>query len=230
MSKGFGSGGPREGIQCSIHLIHSPVPCLVRELPATSDHYVTCSHSFEGLDLIGLLTASDEGGFAMGKWSVEVEISTPQNLDEEFADRMLDYLADYAPAVSFDGPHRASIRLDVDANGPVKAGKDAAQLVTSKARDLVVDRLQIERVEDLQRTLDVPTHTGFLGVAELADALGVSRQRVSELARSHDFPKPVAELKSGPIWRRSSVARFIGTWPRRRGRPPKNEALVTGRK
>ena len=55
----------------------------------------------------------------------------------------------------------------------------------------------------------------LVGVAEIAEMLGVSRQRVDAITRTHsDFPKPVAELASGRIWMRRDVL----TWARKTGR------------
>lgn len=51
---------------------------------------------------------------------------------------------------------------------------------------------------------------------EIGTFLGVSRQRVSQLAaRHHDWPAPVAELAVGRIWR----ADDIRAWATRHGRP-----------
>jgi hypothetical protein len=61
----------------------------------------------------------------------------------------------------------------------------------------------------------------FAGVTEVAALLGVSRQRVAELRMKPGFPAPVAELASGPVWRVSSLNRFLETWDRRPGRPRK---------
>ncbi len=64
----------------------------------------------------------------------------------------------------------------------------------------------------------------FVGVAELATLLGVSRQRASNLARSPGFPKPLAILAAGPIWHRALVSPFVkGNWHRRPGRPSISE-------
>ena len=46
----------------------------------------------------------------------------------------------------------------------------------------------------------------LVGLAEVADLLQVSRQAVTNWrSRRGDFPAPVADLKSGPIWRHSEV-------------------------
>jgi FtsZ-interacting cell division protein YlmF len=56
----------------------------------------------------------------------------------------------------------------------------------------------------------------LVGVAEAAQMLGVSRQRVHELARVHvEFPEPLAELSAGRIWQRSDIEQWMAS----RGRP-----------
>ncbi|MBA3738529.1 MAG: hypothetical protein H0W97_08155 [Actinobacteria bacterium] len=61
----------------------------------------------------------------------------------------------------------------------------------------------------------------YLGVSEVARELGVSRQRVAELRRSEAFPAPIADIAAGPVWKGSSLTRFIEGWERRPGRPRK---------
>ena len=56
----------------------------------------------------------------------------------------------------------------------------------------------------------------LLGVAEIAVLLGVSRQRVHQLAAHDDFPKPTAELSAGKVW----DAGDIEAWRAARGDPP----------
>jgi predicted DNA-binding transcriptional regulator AlpA len=45
----------------------------------------------------------------------------------------------------------------------------------------------------------------LMGAAEVAELLGVSRQRVNQLAQGGDFPRPVAVLHAGRIWRGEDV-------------------------
>ncbi len=60
----------------------------------------------------------------------------------------------------------------------------------------------------------VPHH--LMGVAEVADRLGVSRQRVDQLASSYpDFPQPEVELAAGRIWTAEAVDAWIATHPDR---------------
>ena len=54
----------------------------------------------------------------------------------------------------------------------------------------------------------------LVGVAEVADLLQVSRQRVSQLSVTAGFPKPSARLAAGPVWQRKAVEQ----WARDTGR------------
>lgn len=67
--------------------------------------------------------------------------------------------------------------------------------------------------------------TDLMGNSEVAEMLKVSRQRVSEISRTHEqFPQPVAKLASGPVYAADDVKAFVRQWERRRtGRPPKNK-------
>ena len=58
-----------------------------------------------------------------------------------------------------------------------------------------------------------------MGAAEGAELIGVSRQRVLQLAHQPGFPEPVAVLRMGKIWR----ADDIRVWAQER-RVPRNDA------
>lgn len=53
----------------------------------------------------------------------------------------------------------------------------------------------------------------LVGLTEIAD-LGVSRQRVDQLAQGDDFPEPVSVLAAGRVWKRADVE----AWARETGR------------
>jgi hypothetical protein len=55
----------------------------------------------------------------------------------------------------------------------------------------------------------------LVGAAEIAELLGITRQRVNAIVRTHDdFPRPVAELSAGRVWKRKDIER----WARSSGR------------
>lgn len=49
----------------------------------------------------------------------------------------------------------------------------------------------------------------LMGAAEIADRLGVSRQRVQQLVKRDDFPVPVHVLAMGKVWASADVERWI---------------------
>jgi predicted DNA-binding transcriptional regulator AlpA len=48
----------------------------------------------------------------------------------------------------------------------------------------------------------------LMGLAEIAELLGVSVQRVHQLAATEAFPGPVAELAAGRVWKRADIVKW----------------------
>jgi predicted DNA-binding transcriptional regulator AlpA len=70
----------------------------------------------------------------------------------------------------------------------------------------------------------VPHH--LVGMAEIAEMLGVSRQRVAQLIAAYDdFPPPDVELAGGRIWSRTLVERWISEHPDRPTGRPETQAV-----
>lgn len=68
------------------------------------------------------------------------------------------------------------------------------------------------------------------GVSEVAQQLSVSRQRLNDLRQRNDFPQPVAELSSGPVWDMDAIQRWMSSGARRGpGRPPSSQRVIGGR-
>ncbi|MFI6759344.1 helix-turn-helix transcriptional regulator [Micromonospora sp. NPDC050417] len=49
----------------------------------------------------------------------------------------------------------------------------------------------------------------LMGMAELADRLGVSTTRVDQIVSRPDFPKPVDHIRAGRIWLTAEVEQWI---------------------
>lgn len=58
----------------------------------------------------------------------------------------------------------------------------------------------------------------LVGLNEIGNMVGVTRQRAFMLARRLDFPEPVANLATGRLWRRVDVERWANKWDRSPGR------------
>lgn len=75
---------------------------------------------------------------------------------------------------------------------------------------LAVNRMpELVGAEEVRQQLEGAAGEGLVGVAEVADLMQVSRQRVSSLRRDNRLPPPIAELAAGPVWTRAAVDRFL---------------------
>lgn len=59
----------------------------------------------------------------------------------------------------------------------------------------------------------------LVGTHEIAQRLGVSRQRVDELSRGPDFPQPAVSLATGRVWESSAIDEWTVAGRRSAGRP-----------
>lgn len=165
----------------------------------------------------------------MAEWSVRLEIehSAPEVIEEQI-DTIVDALERYAGVVSYN-VRVISARLFIIAPTPLRAFGAGLQIFMAVLRKTGVRPTHISDVEvqawsDLERRLDMPNVPELVGVAEVAQLLHVSKQRASEVARSKVFPRPIAELASGPIWKKVAILRHATQWSRKPGRPAKQLA------
>lgn len=171
-------------------------------------------------------------------WSVYVQAAGPADappLDEAAVDRFAKNLSHYSPVVTgASAPEQERIwsaQLTVsypmalgDEPEPVQAAKFAVGLVTAAARKAglppwPVVKLEVTEWERFDAELDQPNTPDLVGITELAELVGVTRQRASTLARHPGFPEPLAELAAGPVWDLRMVERFVRSWARKPGRP-----------
>lgn len=85
--------------------------------------------------------------------------------------------------------------------------------------------MEILREQEYTHRAEAPTMPELMSAAEIADELGVSRQRVHQLRENSAFPTPLAELRGGAVWDARAVRAFGSDWERRPGRP---RAAVSG--
>lgn len=146
---------------------------------------------------------------------------------DDAAAALAEELADYSPAIAAS-QEALSVRIAL-------TGDDVGEVTTRGLDELRaalehigwpsrVRTLDITEWSLFETSLDEPAFPELVGVTEIAELLGTSRQRASELARSSKFPAPLAELAAGPVWPRAVVARFADEWERKPGRPKSRTA------
>jgi hypothetical protein len=163
----------------------------------------------------------------MKTWQVSLDYTANLGDSEETLDRLCDLsedLAQFGAAVGLtDGA--LSLTLSMQGDHPVSVLADADSIVRQSAKKCGLPELDdlgeahANAWERAEAELDKPTLPDLVSSVEAAEILGVSRQRVSELRRRKDFPEPVYELRTGPLWIRAGIERFNERWDRKPGRP-----------
>ena len=164
----------------------------------------------------------------MTEWNVRLQfqgVEIPEPVDDTL-DALFELLEQQGPVATVS-PGRMSIYLTLEAPSPESALRTARALFRQAAKRTgirgrgVPVGIEMHTDEELERLIWEPNYPDVVGVAEVARILGVSRQRVSELARSRRFPKALYELAAGPIWVKSTIEAFAARWERKPGRPRK---------
>jgi hypothetical protein len=167
----------------------------------------------------------------MSEWSVAITVGAPvSGLRDSDVTAVAEELTELAPVISV-GAEAATIRVAVegvavdDALALALARVDCALEEVAWPRD--VRHVEATEWSEFERSLEEPTYPDLVGITEIADFLGTSRQRASELARSQRFPSPLAELAAGPVWFKPTIAKFVAEWDRKPGRPRSKTTVTT---
>lgn len=73
--------------------------------------------------------------------------------------------------------------------------------------------LGVEGQDVFDEQLAAPQYPDVVSGPEAADILGVSNQRLDQLAVEHpDFPDPIYVLRAGKIWLRAAIEAFNASW------------------
>jgi hypothetical protein len=160
-------------------------------------------------------------------YSVYIETRAPAGpaavLDDTVWDAFADALATMHGTLA-QSHDRWSAQVSVDAKSASDATNTGVGAVLELARfhDVPiwpVVRVEVTRADVLDEQLARPVMPEVVSGPEAADILGVSTQRVHQLAvENSQFPAPVYDLRAGKIWLRSAVEAFAAR-ERRPGRP-----------
>ena len=167
----------------------------------------------------------------MTAYSVHAEARAPEGADPlsdplDAGDRLMDLLVQHHGTCGADQRSwNATFSVEAaDARQACVRGADLITELAAKAELPGWPLVRLEAVHDdvLDEELAHPNIPALASGPEVAEILGVARQRVHQLAATHpDFPKPLYELAAGKLWDRAAIERFAQEWPRRPGRPRK---------
>jgi hypothetical protein len=171
----------------------------------------------------------------MKEWSVGLEFTAQRGaVEPDTLFELIEALEDHHAGAASISPDGTRIGVDLWVEAPSLRGALATSeravlraLASVGLAGMSITAADVKPWAELEAELARPNYPELVGVAELAEILGVSKQRISELATTAKFPRPLAELKGGPVWDRSSIGNFLQTWQRKPGRPRKETAAAS---
>lgn len=138
--------------------------------------------------------------------------------DPDGLERWEEALEAFDAATAVERGGGVTLTLYVDAADPIAAASAAAVLAAPVTAASPVG----VTVADEEAHLAAAYRTNLpdlVSAPEVAERLGVSRQRVHQLQNAPGFPAPLYRLRTGPVWDALAIATFAKTWERRPGRP-----------
>lgn len=166
----------------------------------------------------------------MSEWTVTITLATAAPIEETLLEALADAAEQFWGATvstRFDGPGFV-LHIDLDGNSPLHAIEEAVDLARKVADPLIPTELvgvNAQTPEHAAMYAFSPDTPELLAATDVAELLGVTRQRVHQLASEHaQFPAPYVRLGSGPIWTRPAIDNFARIWTRKPGRPPARKA------
>ena len=103
---------------------------------------------------------------------------------------------------SIEHEDRTCLRFSVKATDVNAAANRAYKIVADAAAHSSAPNIATMRIRPAGETNYLPE---LVGLSEISTILGVSRQRVAQLARNIGFPYPVADLAMGPVYVRHDI-------------------------
>ncbi|MGH3807602.1 MAG: hypothetical protein ACRDRU_13460 [Pseudonocardiaceae bacterium] len=159
----------------------------------------------------------------MSKWIAQVTVATSAPLGErhlvtldEAAERWDATVANRAEGPGF------TLIIELDELDTIAAARTAMQVLRTVLSEIATGQVVGLRVctpEQFETEVLRPGFPPLASAADAAEILGVSRQRVHQLAASNTrFPAPVARVGTGPLWTVPAIEHFARVWDRRPGR------------
>jgi hypothetical protein len=142
----------------------------------------------------------------------------------EMMDLWEDKLADLDALVSYSPGRGVDITVHVEARTVLDAVEMSAHVADIVGED--AEELHVVTQLEQDRRAEESTIPELMSATEVAEELGVSRQRVHQLRETTAFPAPLADLRGGAVWDAAAIRRFNSEWERKPGRP---KLIVTAR-
>jgi len=141
-------------------------------------------------------------------WTVELQLSLPTDMTCRIHPSLynkVDELLEGRGPVYRLAPDSVQVLFGVEAKSAAQALEEANHLVPPILELLDPGQETMPSIS-ISEHVDAPME--FVGMGEVATIMGVSKQRIYQLAERKDFPEPAFRLKATPVWRTADIYRF----------------------
>ncbi len=140
----------------------------------------------------------------MREWQVHLEVPGTVPYDSFNVDDILDRLTRWHASLSCGG-HELGVTMTVQAPSPAEALAKGLRIVKRAAPTAMTTHLLNAEVRPMEFAAD----PDYLGVSELMEFFHVAPVRLAQMIDEPSFPKPLAQVRSGPVWKLSSIQRYV---------------------
>ena len=157
-------------------------------------------------------------------WSVTIEGRSEGAYDP---DAVMEALASYHPGLSV-GDRTLSATVTVDATSPLQAIDQAHEIVLTAVKPfgLKVEHIEAMTEERQEKEVEASNLPDLVGLADIAEMLGTTRQRVFQMTANKGFPVALLELKAGRLWSRPAIESYLEGREATRRRPIKTRSAA----
>ena len=140
-------------------------------------------------------------------WSVTIEGRADRVLD---LDEVMDRLKPHHPSVQGAGELLAAT-VTIEAPSGQQAIDQAHEVLVAAITPARLTIDGIEAITEERQALEVERSNipDLVGLAEIAELAGTTRQRVFQMTANKGFPAALLELRSGRLWSRPAITSYL---------------------
>lgn len=157
----------------------------------------------------------------MDLWHVCVGF-TASPMSEEVIFDALDELARYGAAIGVSNNWTsAHVTMTIRAADLISAAEKALSIIKGihSIKNISAEDVRVVTPERLDAENAEPIFPPVVGYAEIAQMIGISRQRVRQLSNTPKFPHPVIKTSQGPLYNQYAIELWAETRDTKPGRP-----------
>jgi hypothetical protein len=161
-------------------------------------------------------------------WFIDVDMTLQNPADDALIDDLMEAIEKLHGALAVGPGSALGLSLAVEAPNAWEAGQTARDFLEKDVAALAGQPAlsSVRILDEATRTTEneTPAIPHLVGVPDIAELLGVTRQQAGRLTRKPGFPHPALETRSGALWTQTAVEAWNEHTTRAVGRPARSHA------